>query len=162
MRIIKVGGRVMYCNHEGTVDVVCKDGSKMTLANVLYIPGLRVNLLSGRRFCEAGLTGQFSKSHMYFKCGKNMIITETMQDELYVITHIKYGYQDEVFCGQGYRKIAFSGEIINGTKETTNKLTASDKENYLLWHLRFNYLGPDKIRNLSKVTNVSSPIKVPI
>jgi hypothetical protein len=79
-RIIKVGGGVMYCNHKGTVDVVCKDGSKMTLANVLYIPGLGVNLLSGRRICEAGLTGQFTKSHMYFKCGKNKIITAIMQD----------------------------------------------------------------------------------
>jgi hypothetical protein len=77
-RIIKVGGGVMYCNHKGRVDVVCKDGSKMTLANVLYIPGLGVNLLSGRRICEAGLTRQFSKSHMYFKCGKNKIITATM------------------------------------------------------------------------------------
>jgi hypothetical protein len=27
----------------------------MKLANVLYIVGLRVNLLSGRRICEAGL-----------------------------------------------------------------------------------------------------------
>jgi hypothetical protein len=44
---------MMYCNHKRTVDVVCKDGSKMTLANVLYIPRLGVNLLSGRRICEA-------------------------------------------------------------------------------------------------------------
>jgi hypothetical protein len=64
----------------------------MTLANVLYIPGLGVNLLSGRRICEAGLTGQFSKSYMYFNCGKNKIITATMQDGLYVITHTKHGY----------------------------------------------------------------------
>jgi hypothetical protein len=98
---------------------------------------------------------------MYFKCGKNKIITATMQDGLYVITHIKHGYQDEAFFGQGYHEIAFSGKIINGTKGTTNKLTASEKENYLLWHRHFNHLGPDKIRNLHKVTNLSSPIKVP-
>jgi hypothetical protein len=42
-RIIKVGGGVMYCNRKGTVDVICKDGSRMTLINVLYIPGLGVN-----------------------------------------------------------------------------------------------------------------------
>jgi uncharacterized membrane protein len=87
----------MSCNHKGTVDVVCKDGLKMTLANVLYIPGLGVNLLSGRRICKAGLTSQFTKSHMYFKCGKYKIITATIQDGLYVITHIKYRYQDEAF-----------------------------------------------------------------
>jgi hypothetical protein len=69
---------------------------------------------------------------MYFKCGKNKIITATMQDGLSVITHIKHEYQDEEFFGQGYHNIAFTGEIINGTTGTTNELTASDKENYLL------------------------------
>jgi hypothetical protein len=39
------------------VDVVYKDGSKITLANVLDIPGLGVNPFSGRRSCEAGLAG---------------------------------------------------------------------------------------------------------
>jgi hypothetical protein len=71
----------------------------MILANVLYIPRLGVNLLSGRRICEVGLTGQFSKSYMYFKCGKNKIITATMQDRLYVITHIKHRYQNNAFFG---------------------------------------------------------------
>jgi hypothetical protein len=89
----------MYCNHKGMVDVVYKDGLRMTLANILYIRGLGVNLLSGRRICEAELTDQFTKSHMYFKCGKNKIITTIMQDGLYVITHIKYGYQDDAFFG---------------------------------------------------------------
>jgi hypothetical protein len=74
------------------VDLVCKDGSKITLPNVRFIPGLGVNLLSGRIICEAGLMGQFTKSHMYFKCEKNKIITATIQDGLYIITHIKYGY----------------------------------------------------------------------
>jgi hypothetical protein len=55
-----------------------------------------------------------------------------MQDGLYVITNIKYGYQYDVFFGQGYPNIAFSGKIFNRTKGTTNKLTASDKENYML------------------------------
>jgi hypothetical protein len=89
----------MYCNHKGMVDVVYKDGSKMTLANVLYKSGLGVNQLSRRRICETGLTGQFTKSHMYFKYGKNKIITATMQDGLYVITNVKYRYQDEAFFG---------------------------------------------------------------
>jgi hypothetical protein len=67
----------MYCNHKGMVDV-CKDSSNMILANVLYILGLGVNLLSGRRFCDTGLVGQFPKSAMYFKCKKYEIITVTI------------------------------------------------------------------------------------
>jgi hypothetical protein len=151
----------MYCNQKGTVDVICKDGSRMTLTNVLYIPRLGVNLGSGRRIFEARLTGQFTKSHMYFKTGKNKIITATMQDGLYVITHIEQGYLDEALYGHGYHHTAFSGEIINGTNGTTNELTASENEKYLLGHLRFNHLGPDKITNLHKVTNLATSIKVP-
>jgi hypothetical protein len=79
----------MDYNHKGTVDLVCKDGSKMTSANVLYITGFVVNLLSGKRICDAGLTGQFTKSYIYFICGKNKIIIAIMQDGLYVITNHK-------------------------------------------------------------------------
>jgi hypothetical protein len=98
------------------------------------------------------------------KYGQNKIIIAILQDRLYVIIHIKHGYQNNVFFGQGYHDISYFGEIINGTKGTkgtTNELTASEKENYLLWHQLFNHLGPDKIRNLHKVTNLSLPIKVP-
>jgi hypothetical protein len=69
-RIIKVSKEARYCNYKGTVDIVCKEGSKMKLANVLYIPRLGVNLLSGRRICEPGLRGQIAISHMYCQCGK--------------------------------------------------------------------------------------------
>jgi hypothetical protein len=69
----------------------------MRLANVIYIPGFGVNLVSGGKNCDAGLTGQFSKSHVYLKCRKNKIITATMQDGFYVIIHIKHVYQDKVF-----------------------------------------------------------------
>jgi hypothetical protein len=84
-----------------------------------------------------------------------------MQDGLYVITYIKYGYENEGFCGQGYHEIAFSDEIINRTSGTTNRLKALEKKNYLLWHWHFNYLRPDKITYLYKVTNLSLPIQVP-
>jgi hypothetical protein len=69
---------VMGCNHKRMVEVVYKDSWKMILANIPYIPGLGVNLISGRRSCKAELTGQFTKSHMYFKCRKNILITATM------------------------------------------------------------------------------------
>jgi hypothetical protein len=97
---------------------------------------------------------------MYFKSGNNKIITVTMPDRLYVITHIKHGYQDNEFFGQGYHDIVFSGEIINGIQGMTNEMTGSENEKYLLWHWRLNHLGLDTIRNLHNVTNFSSPIKV--
>jgi hypothetical protein len=43
----------MYCNHKWIVNMICQDGSEMTLLNILYIPGLGVNLRSGRRIGKA-------------------------------------------------------------------------------------------------------------
>jgi hypothetical protein len=45
---------------------------------------------------------------------------------------IKTEYQDEAFYGHGYHDTAFSGEIINRRKGTTDELTASETEKYLL------------------------------
>jgi hypothetical protein len=99
---------------------------------------------------------------MYFKCGTNKIITARMQDKLYMITHIKRGYQDDALYRQRYHEIVFCSEIINRTNGTTNELRAPEKENYLLWLWRFNHLRPDKIRNLHEVTNLILPIRVPL
>jgi hypothetical protein len=93
---------------------------------------------------------------MYFKKGKSKIITATMQDGLYVITHIDRGYQDEALYGHGYHDTAFSG-----TNGTTDEITVLEKKKYILWHRHFNHLGPDEIRNLHKVTNPATLIKVP-
>jgi hypothetical protein len=49
-----------------------------------------------------------------------------------MIIHIKNGYQDEGLFRQEYHKIAFSGDISNRTKGSTNQLRASEKKNYLL------------------------------
>ena len=41
----------MYADFKGTADIVCEDGLSMLLADTLYVPGLRVNLLLARRIC---------------------------------------------------------------------------------------------------------------
>jgi uncharacterized protein YutD len=69
---------------------------------------------------------------MYFKCRKNKIIIATMQDGLYVITHINDGYQDNAFFGQRFHDVVFSVKIIIGSKGTTSELTALEQMNYLL------------------------------
>ncbi|RAL58199.1 hypothetical protein DID88_002302 [Monilinia fructigena] len=84
----------------------------------------------------------------------NKIIKATMKDGMYIISHVKPGYEDSAF-------FALSAEIIDGTKGEVEELTMTEKERYLIWHRRFNHLGPDKIRNLHKVTTLQRPIKVP-
>jgi hypothetical protein len=72
--------------------VVCKDGSSTWLLDVLLVPNLGVNLLSGRRICAAGLKGRFNSHALCFKLGKKIIIEATMDDGLYVVSHIADGY----------------------------------------------------------------------
>jgi Reverse transcriptase (RNA-dependent DNA polymerase)/gag-polypeptide of LTR copia-type len=166
-RKIKVGGGVMYANHKGTVDMVCKDGSSMLLSGVLYVPGLGINLLSARRVCQAGLKGYFGATEMYFKHkhGKKKIITATMNDGLYIVTHVAEGYEDTAFAGA----IANEAEPVNvdmqdaveHVERDEPELTLNEKEYYLLMHRRFSHLGPEKLRNLHKVTTLSRPIKTP-
>ena len=40
-------------------------------------------------------------------------------------------------------------------------LIQAEKDRYLLFHRRFAYLSPNKIRNLYKVTTLKKPIRVP-
>jgi len=81
-RTIRVGGGELHARHRGTVDVICEDGSSMVLADVLYVPRLGINLLSGRRMCQMGLEGAFDAENLYFKDRKKKVITSTMSDSL--------------------------------------------------------------------------------
>ena len=145
-RIIRVGGGVLHAEYTGTVVIICKDGSQGLLKNVLYVPKLGVNLISARRICEGGLEGRFSSTEMYFTKDGKRIIEAKLQDGLYIVTHIAENYKE---------------------KALTTQVTGIDKQEkavidtYLLMHRRFNHLGPEKIRNLHKVTTLSKPIKIP-
>jgi hypothetical protein len=91
-RLVRVGGGELYADWKGEAHVVCKDGSSTWLSDVLLVPNLGVNLLSGRRMCAAGLKGRFNSHALCFKLGKKIIIKATMDDGLYVVSHIADGY----------------------------------------------------------------------
>jgi len=50
-RTIKVEGGKLYLDQCGTARMYAKDDNKGTLINVLYVLGLGVNLLLGKRLC---------------------------------------------------------------------------------------------------------------
>jgi hypothetical protein len=159
-RSIRVGGGVMYTDHKGTVDMVCEDGSSMLLSDVLYVPGLGVNLLSARRVCQNGLEGTFNHKKMFFKRDGQTVIEASMRNGLYIVTHVADGYEETAFSASS------AAEHKDAEMETVGipqvkKLTPKQETNYYLWHRRMNHLNPEKIRNLHKVTTLSSPIKVP-
>ena len=179
--MIKVRGGVMYANQMGTVDMMCKDGSSLLLKDVLYVPGLGINLLSARRVCQAGLYGVFTNTKMYFmNKEKEKIISAKMSDGLYIVTHVAAGYKEKAFAS--FEALPEPGSLnthglalatteilpepgsanVTSTKELyIDSLTQKDKDLYKLMHRRLNHLGLEKIRTLHKVTTLSHPIKIP-
>jgi hypothetical protein len=151
-RIVRVGGGELYADWKGEAQVVCKDGSSTWLSDVLLVPNLGVNLLSGRRICAAGLKGRFNSRALCFKLGKKIIIKATMDDGLYVVSHIADGYQETAFP---------STEQHTPTEPDEAELEIREKERYLLYHRRFAHLGPAKIAKLHEVTTLEKEIKVP-
>ena len=139
--------------------MVCTNGSSTFLSDVLYVPGLGVNLLSARKVCQAGLKGSFSDQHMYFKQGKKKVIEATMSGGLYIITHVADGYHETAFAGTVDEEESDVEMIERRPQE--EELMKDEKERYLLMHRRFNHLGPKKIRNLHKVTTLNKAVKIP-
>jgi hypothetical protein len=93
-------------------------------------------LLLGRRICAAGLKGRFNSHALCFKLGKKIIIEATIDDSLYVVSHIAYRYQETAFP---------STEKHTPPEFDEAELKADEKERYLLYHRRFAHLGPAKI-----------------
>ena len=152
-RTIRVGGGYLYADWKGEAQVVCKNGSSTWLSDVLLVPNLGINLLSGRRICAAGLKGRFNSHTLYFKLGKKRIIQADMDDGLYIVSHIADGYGETAFQSVDHRA------PIEGND--ARDLEFSEKERYMLYHRRFAHLGPAKIAKLHEVTTLQKEIRVP-
>jgi hypothetical protein len=109
-RPIRVGGGVIYSWEKGNTNLMCEDGSSMLLSDILYVPGLGVNLLSARRVCQAGLKARFDDTHMYFKLGRKKVIEATMNEGLYIVTHVAKGFEETALT---------SNDIMQDTIENT-------------------------------------------
>ncbi|CCE33421.1 related to retrotransposon HobS hobase [Claviceps purpurea 20.1] len=153
-RRIRVGGGELQACEKGTVEMVCSDGSSMLLSDVLYVPKLGINLMSGRKMCQAGLRGTFNSQYMYFNHGDKKIITAKMVDGLYVVSHVAKGFEDKAFPS-----------VIDQPVETDQNTKAdgeSIRKRYFLYHRRFAHLGPEKISSLHRVTTLEKAIKIPV
>ena len=182
-RTIKVGGGRLYADHCGTVIMRDKGGNSIRLSDVLYVDKLGVNLLSGKRMCEKGLRGSFDQNGLYMhdQFGK-LVVKATERGGVYVVEKIANGYDSFALYSSMQRDshAAFPAEVDTtmedqpsaaepnaGSKEaTTDQVDHSQPAkqkaagDYQLWHRRFAHLGPEKIRNLHKVTTLERPIVI--
>jgi hypothetical protein len=57
---IKVGGGRIFSTHKGTAEMRLPDGKSASLSDVLYIPGLGINLLLAKKVCSnSAIKGTF-------------------------------------------------------------------------------------------------------
>ena len=55
------------------------NGGVINLSNVLYIPNLGVNLLSGAALCNIGLQGSFDKQALYIHNKKGSLVLKAVK-----------------------------------------------------------------------------------
>ena len=160
---VKVGGGELKAEYMGDAELVCMDGSSMVLADALYVPNIGVNLLSIRRLCQAGMRFSGNQDKLYLKHKKNKIVTAKMINGLYIVTHIADGYREKAFQSMELDEATPAAITAKPAEDSSDDeaVKKSDLERYLKYHQRFAHLGPDKIRNLHKVTTLKRRVKVP-
>jgi hypothetical protein len=61
----------------------------MNLSNILYVPDLGVNLLSGNALCQKGLQGSFNKRALYMHDKKESLVLKTVKQRgIYIVNRI--------------------------------------------------------------------------
>ena len=93
-RTIQVGGGEIYSEYTREVVTICEDSSRGLLRDVLYVPGLGINLLSVRKICDAGLKGKLDSTRIYFKKDGKKAIKAHLQNGLYIVTHFYDDYKE--------------------------------------------------------------------
>ena len=87
-RTIKIGERRLYLNQYRTAIIRVKNG-KSRLTEVLYIPNLGVNLLSGKRFTKYGLRGSFNNNDLYIYIKQDIkVLRVPTRGGIYVVDRI--------------------------------------------------------------------------
>lgn len=163
---IKVGGGRLYSTKRGTVKIEDKSGSQLVLKDVLYVPDLGVNLLSGRKLCKEGLKGSFDDEKMYYLDSLgNTILEATERGGVYVLDKIAATYNPSDETEHFYTGHALNNQVVTeeGAATSDSDLEEQDQkvvENYRLYHRRFAHLGPAKISTIHKMTTHTQPIKI--
>ena len=88
-RSVRVGGDIrLRIKGVGSAQVQT-EGGVMNLSNVLYVPDLGVNLLSGNALCQKGLQGSFDKRALYMHDKKGSLVLKAVkQGGIYIVNRI--------------------------------------------------------------------------
>jgi hypothetical protein len=160
-RYIQVGGGILYSDSMGTAILVDHMGRELELQQTLLVPGLGANLLSARNLClQRKLNGKFNSSSMTMVDAEgDAVVHSTIQHGVYVVADVypeRMPRQLNTSLATNTTLQAFNA-VVSPQEED---LSTKTQEEYQLWHRRIAHLGPEKIRNLHKVTTLEKPVKV--
>ncbi len=181
-RTIKVGGGKLCSDQCGTV--VMKVNGECRLTEVLYVPDLGVNLLSGRRFTRCGLRGSFDNDGLYIHTKEGIeVLRAPARGGIYIVD--KVASLDEFalaavtasnsepasFVSAALPAATIPDESMSDSEPQELNVdsdpaviqalsTSKKRDMFNLWHRRLNHLGSAKLRHLHKVTTIKKPIPI--
>ncbi len=129
-RMVRLGnGRAMSAEGAGNVALKMllpeQQAYAVILTDVLYVPGLRTNLLSVRAVTARGRTCQFQNQECHIRNGNRLMATANLVGQLYFLN-----------C-----RPTSTAEVAQATRKD-----AATK----LWHLRLGHVGQAKLHKLSR------------
>jgi len=147
----------------GTAILADHMGRELELQQTLFVPGLGANLLSARNLClQERLNGKFNSDSMTMvDASGNAVVHSKIQHGVYVVADVYPGRLSRqlhtAMLATADTTIHAFNAIVSPQEE---ELSSKAQEEYQLWHRRIAHLGPEKIRNLHKVTTLEKPVQV--
>ena len=142
-----------------------KDRNSTVLLKVLFIPDLRVNLMSARRMCSTTeLQGSFSEHCLWLnnRYG-NTVLEVSVREGVYIVKQLAI---DKIsFINEASNHTALSAAFEEDNVKSIDCDSVSDpslltkaKEKFKLWHQRFAHLEAAKLQDLHKVITLKKSI----
>ena len=122
---IKVEEGGLYSDQRGTAIIQFKDDASL-LAKVLYIPGLDVNLLSGKRLCRSGLRGSFDTKGLYMNDKqRNQMLKGSSWNGIYIVDKIDANLEEfELMTAMKQSDARAMSAVTYPTKQPEDKVDA--------------------------------------
>lgn len=82
-KVLLADGRAINAEGKGNGLITLINGKKINVCDVLYVPGLKGNLLSVKRLIERGFTVIFTRNKCDIKMNNSTIVTTYLRDSLF-------------------------------------------------------------------------------
>lgn len=130
---------------KGTV-IVNFDGRQITLNNVLYVPNLRKNLISGYKLDKGGAKFIGGNNRIEVVENGETVFTAIESDGLYVVEFNSCKFNTK---SSNLTKIKKLSRKVK-SKNTKRKKVSFASENIDIWHKRFAHINPEYIKGTAR------------